>query len=509
LVGQLPDGSTNFLLGMTICWLIAAVLTAAAVGVSIRSTRQGLAGQIAAKSAARRSAVGRTGGFGKEPLYRKELLWFRRDGSAITQVVLIPLSIAAFQLFNLRGLISEAQSAWNYLCGAAILFGTYFLLILGPKSLASEGQALWIALTWPRGLESLLKAKARLWALIASVLVAIVLCFAAYQFPASSWKVALVGLGWFVFARSLAEKTVTLATVTSDSGEPQKIPGAQRWAVSLGTLTFAMGVLSQQWGLAIAGIVYSIVTAAALWQNFRFRLPYLYDPWSEVAPPAPTLLHAMISISAMVEGASVLSIGAIWWFGRENIAAANAIIYALCAILASFATARFLEGRGVPPSEIFLWRSGAGQTQPRFDPRRVAIALAMGVAGGLALGLCARGYLALLHYLPFTSDLTAASDKLMDATPHARLWYFVMAVLFAPFAEEYLFRGLLFRALDREWGGWRAVLGSAAFFAIYHPPLSWLPVAAVGAANATLFKRTGYLAPAIALHLVYNAVALT
>jgi membrane protease YdiL (CAAX protease family) len=49
-------------------------------------------------------------------------------------------------------------------------------------------------------------------------------------------------------------------------------------------------------------------------------------------------------------------------------------------------------------------------------------------------------------------------------------------VLIAPFTEEYLFRGLLFRALDREWGGWRAVVGSAAFFAIYHrhsPGFPW------------------------------------
>ena len=83
-----------------------------------------------------------------------------------------------------------------------------------------------------------------------------------------------------------------------------------------------------------------------------------------------------------------------------------------------------------------------------------------------------------------------------------------LGLLGLPFAEEYLFRGLLYRALDREWGGWRAVLGSAAFFAVYHPALSWLPVAALGAANAMLYKKTGYLAPAIALHLVYNAVVL-
>ena len=84
--------------------------------------------------------------------------------------------------------------------------------------------------------------------------------------------------------------------------------------------------------------------------------------------------------------------------------------------------------------------------------------------------------------------------------------YAVIAIAFAPFAEEYLFRGLLFRTLDRQWGGWKAVLGAAAFFAIYHPPLAWLPVFAVGAVNCVLFKRSKRLAPAILLHMAYNAV---
>ena len=70
-----------------------------------------------------------------------------------------------------------------------------------------------------------------------------------------------------------------------------------------------------------------------------------------------------------------------------------------------------------------------------------------------------------------------------------------MAVGFAPFAEEYLFRGLLFRALDREWGGWRAVVGSAAFFAIYHPAISWLPVGLLGAANASCSRKRESLRP--------------
>jgi len=70
---------------------------------------------------------------------------------------------------------------------------------------------------------------------------------------------------------------------------------------------------------------------------------------------------------------------------------------------------------------------------------------------------------------------------------------FVLAVVIAPIAEEYFFRGLLYRALDREWGGWAALGLSAAYFAIYHPPVSWLPVAGLGLLNAFLFKRTGNL----------------
>ena len=231
---------------------------------------------------------------GRRPLYRREFLWFTRDGSAVVQAVLVPLSLAAIQAFNLRGLFSHALTSWNGLCGAAILFGTYFLLVLGPKSLASEGQALWIALTWPQGLESLLKTKARLWASIASVIVLLALVAAAWRFPGDVGWIALTGVLWLAFSRSLAEKVVTLATTTTSSGEPQKIPMGLRWAATLGSLSFAIGIMTQQWSLAIAGVVYSTLTAAAMWQNFRFRLPFLFDPWSETAPPPPTLLNAMI-----------------------------------------------------------------------------------------------------------------------------------------------------------------------------------------------------------------------
>jgi membrane protease YdiL (CAAX protease family) len=84
----------------------------------------------------------------------------------------------------------------------------------------------------------------------------------------------------------------------------------------------------------------------------------------------------------------------------------------------------------------------------------------------------------------------------------------LVTVICAPLAEEYFFRGLLYRALDREWNGWRAILASAAVFAIYHPAPAWLPVAALGVLSASLFRHGRNLWPAVAAHAAYNWVVL-
>jgi len=509
-LGGRSDGSFSFLAGVITCWIGATAVVASAVWFSVWATQQGLSGNFAADSV---PAANSGTKFGKDPLYRKELLWFMRDRSAIVQTILIPLTVAGLQSFNLRGLLSRAEGTWNYLCGAAILFGTYFLWILGPKSLSSEGSALWIALTWPRGMESLLKAKAWLWSLISSAMVALVLGYAAFVFPNDIWKIMLVGVGWFVFARSMAEKAVTLVSVTSSSGEKEPIPWTRRWATQLGMLTFSIGILTQQWALAVVGIVYSHMTAAAMWQNFRARLPYLYDPWSEKLPPPPTLMHAMIAISILIEGGAVLTGVVVAIAGRENAAAALAVSYAISAVIVAIGVSQFLSERDVPSEAVWHWRSGADELKPWWRLRgahalRFFQVLCFGAGAGILLAICAHAYIALLQHFPAAAELIRKSQEQMARVPNLRISYGLMAVFVAPFAEEYLFRGLLYRALDREWGGWRAVLGSAAFFAIYHPALSWFPVALLGATNAWLFKKTGKLAPAVVVHMVYNAFVL-
>ena len=511
-LGALPGQPPSFPLGLLFCWVFAGLAITASIAFTIWGAQKGLtsnAGAGALPSAQARGGVS----FGKNALFRKELLWFARDRSALVQALLIPLTLAGFQLFNMRGIVGRATQSWNLLSGAAIVFGTYFLLVLGPRSLASEGAALWISLTWPKGLESLLRAKALLWSLIASALVAPVLLYAAIQFPGSAWKVGLVGVAWFLFARSMAAKTVTLATVTAESGEIQKVPTSRRWAAQLGLLTFSIGVLTEQWNLMVVGVLYSAMTAAALWQNFRARLPYLYDPWSEVLPRPPTLMHAMIAISVMVEAGATLSGVGLIFLPRSQVAVAQTIAYGLLAAIISLVVLRFLGARGVKLADIVVWRpvakrSGdlpgwAGSKMPG-----LVMSLFAAIITGLLLAAFATLYLELMQRLPSIAEAQRQARTQMASIPHLRASYFVMAVFIAPFAEEFLFRGLLFRALDDEWGGWRAVLGSAAFFASYHPVLSWLPVGLLGAANAVMFKKTGRLAPAIVVHMLYNAIVL-
>ena len=482
-------------------WAVAAFITLLALVIARAASRGGLQAAQGSTEPGPAASSRLPGSLGRNPLYRKELLWLMRDKGAVVQAVLIPLTIGAMQAFNLRGLYNLAASQWNAFCGLALLCGTYFLLVLGPRSLTSEGGSLWLALTWPRGLEDLLKAKARLWWIISNIIVGAMLVAGVCMFPADAWRIAIVAVGWYVFSHSLALKSVTLVTAPSSSGEPEPLDRGRQWTAMLGTFAFGTGVITQSWHVAIIGLVFSYLMAATMWQNLRARLPYLFDPWSEKLPPAPTLLHATVGILILVETVGISAGIAHGAGGPQYFWITRAIAYGIVGVGVGIGMHVFLEGRGVSASAVWRW--------PREEPTPpLAASLAGGLAAGALLGLVARGYLALLAWFPLTRDFLAEQAKLAAPYQNHFIWMFGLAVVMAPLAEEYLFRGLLYRALDREWGGWAALVLSSAYFAIYHPPVSWLPVAGLGLLNAALFKRSGNLVPCVLCHVAYNAVVL-
>jgi len=225
----------------------------------------------------------------------------------------------------------------------------------------------------------------------------------------------------------------------------------------------------------------------------------------------------MIAISALAEGGSVISgifmIVAGRVGGLELMSIVQAIAFGAVAAIVWFVTSTVLGNRGLNNRDVWNWRGPQQATVWRGRPdkdydKHFFGSLAVGAACGLVLGFLSVGYVWVLsRFGPFTELFRGAEEQAKEI-PNLVTGLFIVGVFFAPFAEEYLFRGLLFRALDRAWGGWRALLGSAMFFAIYHQPASWLPVGLVGAASAVIFKKTGRLTSAVALHMAYNAVVI-
>lgn len=83
----------------------------------------------------------------------------------------------------------------------------------------------------------------------------------------------------------------------------------------------------------------------------------------------------------------------------------------------------------------------------------------------------------------------------------------VLVVIVAPIVEEMLFRGVILTALGAAWGPGIALVGSAALFAAYHFSLwMFVPMLLLGLACGYLAEHRGSLWPAVALHVLFNAV---
>lgn len=143
-------------------------------------------------------------------------------------------------------------------------------------------------------------------------------------------------------------------------------------------------------------------------------------------------------------------------------------------------------------------------------PRTVVIvALGIGVAllGSIVLGLILE---AIELQVTEQSTVVEIADRAqkrgigLEATMLA-----VSALILAPFAEEWLFRGLLFtRITARSGSALGYVLSAAGFAAIHGNPLGFVIYLWLGLVFAAVLSRTGRLGAAMAVHLGNNAYVL-
>jgi tetratricopeptide (TPR) repeat protein len=101
--------------------------------------------------------------------------------------------------------------------------------------------------------------------------------------------------------------------------------------------------------------------------------------------------------------------------------------------------------------------------------------------------------------LAFIQDMLAANPLLAA----------VEVIFIAPVAEEVLFRGLLFGALEKRCGKW-TILWTALVFAIFHLDLFYfLPLLSLGILLGWLRRKSGSVWVSAVLHGLNNLIALT
>ena len=137
----------------------------------------------------------------------------------------------------------------------------------------------------------------------------------------------------------------------------------------------------------------------------------------------------------------------------------------------------------------------------------IGLGLLATLAGSMVIGL-------VMDLLGHTVEEQAAVVKIVQDALSGGPWLpavalSVSATLLAPLAEEWLFRGLLYRRIRVAAGPGLAYGCSAlAFAAIHNNPTGLLVYAWLGLVFAVTYQRTGRLAAAMAVHLGNNAFVL-
>ena len=138
--------------------------------------------------------------------------------------------------------------------------------------------------------------------------------------------------------------------------------------------------------------------------------------------------------------------------------------------------------------------------------RSLGIGLLAAVPAWIGATLLAYLWTALLEGIGLVQGVAIAEAVVERGDPTVVVVAFMVV---APIAEELFFRGVAYNAWIRERGPRFALYGSAALFALIHGSVFALaPIFALGIALALVYRRTGSLPAAMAMHAGFNAISV-
>jgi membrane protease YdiL (CAAX protease family) len=150
---------------------------------------------------------------------------------------------------------------------------------------------------------------------------------------------------------------------------------------------------------------------------------------------------------------------------------------------------------GLPKRELF------GLRRPDSWPRAIGYALA-------GLGAVWVVSLALSPFLDAGEEQGIVPEEWDPDRVGAFLAFGAVATFVAPVVEELIFRGVGFALLE-PYGTWLAIIATGILFGVYHGLIVALPIlAGFGIVLGWLRSATGSVYPCIALHSIFNGVAI-
>jgi ABC-2 type transport system permease protein len=429
------------------------------------------------------------------PIKRRELRLLSRDRNFLVQTLLLPVVIVVSQMVFNGKLNSLEELGQHHTTAAAIAFGigVYVLMLSAFQTLNNEGQALWLLYTVPRSIESVLKEKAQLWGVLTMVYPLVVIGLSAWYTTQFDWTMLALLLIVFAGIPIYSVIAVALGVFACD---PQAVDVRSRvrptyiYLYMLLASFYTWSIYSSVWSQKLVVMVLTASMALALWQKARDSLPYLLDP-AAAPPPRVSTSDGLIAATAffILQGIVMLVIA------RDPkaidpksmtiaFAAAGALVYALM--------------------RHTYWRSKAAGVPAILRGGDVAQSLRHGALAAAVACVAGVGYLIVLHHSALWADVARQAG----ASTGGRGWIMLLAVAAAPLCEEFIFRGLIYGGLRRSISAPRAMLMSAAVFAVVHPPLSMLPVFVLGLCTAWTYERSKSLLAPMLVHAAYNAVIL-
>lgn len=433
----------------------------------------------------------------------KELHLLLRDRTLLVQTLVVPLLILGFQVLWNPAIFSDLGSNPRTVATIAFGVGAYVLMFGSFTVLTVEGDALWLLYTLPQPLDVTLRGKAKLWASLSASYTLLILLIALFSgsrpAPADllTWVMALAGI--YIFAL-LGTGLATLGTDPLEKERNRKVrPGMLYLYMFLAGMYGTVMHNPEPWPKFVLMILCPLL-AYAVWQKVRDRIPYLLDPTQRPKPQLSLSDGLVAAVSFFVLQTLIL----LGLSQESDLPLGTALLYAYCiaGVIVGVICFAVLALKRIPRLAVTL-----GLVRDPDLEARPSL-LKWGLMGGALAGAIGALYLWGSDYVGF---LRAAKDRASLARELLGDQLLVLSILVlvaAPFFEEFIFRGLIFRGLRRSNGVWASALGSAAIFAIVHPPYSFVPVFAVGLITAFVFERTRMLWAPILVHMIYNGAVI-